>query len=245
MNEMPNLNARLQAAVRSEAVPPYLEARIKARIRATEGPRRWVVRLVPLVVAAAICVGAGIAYELGHLRLTVQSQQSYIASVSNRVATLMRVGLGDHIHCSVFRKYPKNPPTAEQFVEKLGPQYAGLIPIVRSQIPLDYRLNLAHQCRYNGRKFVHLSLMNDSHLLSLAITKKSDGESFDTEGILPALTQSGIPMYQAGVQRFQISAFETKDYLVYFISDLSKEKNTEMMLSMAPQVKAFLNRQEL
>jgi hypothetical protein len=63
--------------------------------------------------------------------------------------------------------------------------------------------------------------------------------------MLPALTQSGIPMYQAGVQRFQISAFETKEYLVYFISDLSKEKNTEMMLALAPQVKAFLNKQEL
>jgi hypothetical protein len=242
MNETPDWNARLQGAVRSEAVPPYLEARIKARIRASESPRRWILRLVPVAIAAALCAGAGIAYELGHLRFTVNSQQSYIASVSSHVATLMRVGLGDHIHCSVFRKYPKKPPTAEQFVEKMGPQYAGLIPIVRSQIPLDYRMMLAHQCRYNGRRFVHLSLMNDSHLLSLAITKKSDGESFDTEGMLPALTQSGIPMYQAGVQRFQISAFETKEYLVYFISDLSKEKNTEMMQAMAPQVKAFLDK---
>jgi hypothetical protein len=63
--------------------------------------------------------------------------------------------------------------------------------------------------------------------------------------MLPALTESGIPMYQAGVQRFQISAFETRDRLVYFISDLSKEKNTEMMLALAPQVKAFLRKQEL
>ena len=120
MNEMPDLNARLQAAVRSEAVPPYLEARIKARIRASESPRRWVVRLVPVIIATAICAGAGIAYELGHLRLTVQSQQSYIASVSNRVATLMRVGLGDHIHCSVFRKYPKNPPRLNSLWRRWG-----------------------------------------------------------------------------------------------------------------------------
>ena len=198
-----------------------------------------------MVIAVAVCIGAGITYQLGHLRLTVQSQQSYIASVSNRVATLMRVGLGDHIHCSVFRKYPKNPPTAEQFVEKMGPQYAGLIPIVRSHIPLDYRLVIAHQCRYNGRKFVHLSLMNDSHLLSLAITQKGGGESFDTEGMIPALTESGIPMYEAGVQRFQISAFETREHLIYFISDLSKEKNTEMMLALAPQVKDYISKHEL
>ena len=99
-----------------------------------------------------------ISYQLGHLRLTVRSQESYIASVSTHIATLMRVGLGDHIHCSVFRKYPKNPPTTEEFVEKMNPQYAGLIPIVRSQVPDNYRMMLAHQCRYHGRKFVHLSL---------------------------------------------------------------------------------------
>jgi hypothetical protein len=242
----PDFNTRLRQAVNSEPIPPYLESRIRAGIRASGRPRpRWVFRLAPIGVMAAVCLGLGIAYELGHLRMTVGSQESYIASVSNHVATLMRVGLGDHIHCSVFRKYPKTPPTAEEFVEKMGPQYSGLIPIVRGQIPTDYRMMLAHQCRYHGRRFIHLSLMNDSHLISLAITRKNSGESFAIEGMLPALSQSGIPMYQSDVQRFQISAFETRDYLVYFISDLSKDKNSEMMIALAPQVRDFLNKQEL
>jgi hypothetical protein len=42
-----------------------------------------------------------------------------------------------------------------------------------------------------------------------------------------------------------MTAFETRDYLVYFISDFSKEKNSDMMLALAPQVKAFLVRLEL
>lgn len=238
-------NDRLKSAVRNVEVPPFLEARIRNHIRTVKPSRRWLPRLVPVTIAAAVVFGVVTAYQLGHLRLTVRSQESYIASVSTHIATLMRVGLGDFIHCSVFRKYPKNPPTTEEFIEKMNPQYTGLIPIVRSQVPDSYRMMLAHECSYHRRKFVHLSLMNDSNMLSLVITRKSRGESFSTEDMLPALVHSGIPMYQSSVQRFQMTAFETGDYLVYFISDLPKQQNTDMMLALAPRVKTFLAKLEL
>jgi len=241
----PEVTERLRSAVGSVEVPPFLEARIRHRLRAEKPSRRWLPKFVSVSAAATAVLVMAISYQLGHLRLTVHSQESYIASVSNQVATLMRVGLGDHIHCSVFRKYPKNPPTTEEFVEKLNPQYAGLIPIVRNQVPSDYRMMLAHECRYHGRKFVHLSLMNNSNMLSLVITRKAEGESFNTEDMLPALVQSGIPMYQSGVQRFQMTAFETRDYLVYFISDLGRQQNTELMLALGPRVKDFLAKLEL
>lgn len=239
------VNERLRSAVQNVPVPPFLEARIRNHIRTVKPSWRWLPRLVPAIVAAAAVFAFVIVYQLGYLRLTVRSQESYIASVSTHIATLMRGGLGDHIHCSVFRKYPKNPPTTEEFVEKMNPQYAGLIPIVRSQVPDSYRMMLAHECRYHGRKFVHLSLMNESNMLSLVITRKAEGESFDTEDMLPALVQSGIPMYQTGVQRFQMTAFETRDYLVYFISDLGKQQNTDLMLALGPKVKDFLTKLEL
>jgi hypothetical protein len=235
---------RLKEAVHSVEVPPFLGARIRNQIRAEKLPRPWLPSIVT-ATAAAVLGGVLIAYQLGYLRLTVRAQESYISSVSANIAMLMRVGLGDHIHCSVFRKYPKNPPSTEEFVRKMNPQYAGLIPIVRGQVPASYRMTLAHECRYHGRRFVHLSLMDDSNMLSLVITLKTEGESFSAQDMVPALVQSGIPMYQTGVQRFQMTAFETRDYLVYFISDFSKEKNSDMMLALAPQVKAFLVRLEL
>jgi hypothetical protein len=237
-------NERLKSAVHSVEVPPFLEARIRNHIRTVRPSRRWLPRFVPVAIAAAAVFGVVTAYQLGHLRLTVRSQEAYISSVSN-IATLMRVGLGDFIHCSVFRKYPKNPPTTEEFIEKLTPQYAGLIPIVRNEVPDSYRMMLAHQCSYHRRKFVHLSLMNESNMLSLVITRKGEGESFKTEDMLPALVQAGIPMYQSSVQRLQMTAFETRDYLVYFISDLPKQQNTDMMLALAPDVKTFLAKLEL
>jgi len=230
--------------VHSIEVPPFLEARIRNHIRTVKPSRRWLPRLVPVTIAAATVFGLVMAYQLGHLRLTVRSQESYIGTVSTQIATLMRVGLGDFIHCSVFRKYPKNPPTTEEFIEKMTPHYAGLIPIVRSQVPDSYRMMLAHQCSYHRRKFVHLSLMSDTNMLSLVITRKADGESFSTEDMLPALVQAGIPMYQSSVQRFQMTAFETRDYLVYFISDLPKQQNTQLMLALGPKVKDFLVSEE-
>ena len=246
MNPASEPNRRLKAAVHSVEVPPYLEAKIRARLREPERQSWWsAMKLAPVAAVAAVCLGAGIAYQLGHLRLTTASQESYVVSVSNQIATLMRVGLGDHIHCSVFRKYPKNPPTTEEFAQKLGPDYAGLIPIVREQVPENYGMTLAHQCTYNKRKFVHLSFKNDSNMLSLLITRKGSGESFRTEDMLPALMQAGIPMYQAGAQRFQMTAFETRDYLVYFVSDLGKDGNTNLMVALGPKLNDYLRKLEL
>jgi len=241
MSGSQDLNTRLKQAVRSVEPPPFLEARILNHIRAQgAAPRKKWALLIPVAAAAIAVASLGISYELGHLRMTATSQESYIASVSTRVATLMRVGLGDHIHCSVFRKFPQNPPAAAEFVKTLGPKYAGLAPLVQDHVPGTYRLMMAHQCGYNGRRFVHLSLLGDDHLLSLVIARKAPGESFETEGLLPALVQSGIPIYQSGVQRFAINAFENGDHLVYFISDLPAQQNAEILQAMAPVVKQYL-----
>jgi hypothetical protein len=154
----------------------------------------------------------------------------------------MGAGLADHINCSVFRKYPKDAPPVAVLEQKLPAQFRELIPIVQSQVPSDYRLLISHQCRWNGRRFIHLSLENSSHVLSVVITVRKGGESFGAEGLLPALVQSDIPMYQSGVQRFAITAFETPGYLVYFVSDLPQAENTRIMQAMAPGMRSLLNK---
>ena len=240
-----DINARLKAAVDSVDVPPFLDARIRQQIRNAAFERRlrrwWTVSAVA-ATAVALTVGVGIAYQLGHLRLTVGAQESYIASISTHIATLMRVGLGDHLHCAVFRKFPSKAPAVEEMETKLGPEFKDLIPAVRQFVPEDYKLVLGHACRYQGRKFIHLSLKGDSRLLSLVITAKKDGESFQVEGILPELVQSGIPVYSSGAQRFQIAALESRDHLVYFISDLPGKQNVELMRAMAPALQQILEK---
>jgi hypothetical protein len=238
-----NYSDRLKQAVNSLEAPPFLESRIRNSIRLEEAKPAgsWKMRWAAIAVATAACVIAAV----GYIRFTAENQETYIARVSNQVATLMRVGLGDHIHCSIYRKQPKTPPQVAKFVEDLGPKYAGLIPVVRQNVPSKYTMMQAHQCSYHKRKFVHLSLAGDGNLMSIVIAHKQDGESFQTEGLMPSLVQSGIPLYQAGAQKFAINAFESRDHLVFFVSDLSKQRNAEMMLALAPSMREFLKTLEL
>jgi hypothetical protein len=237
--------SRLQRAVRSEELPPYLEARMRANLAKAPARSWWRAQWAGAAAAVVVVAGGVIAYQLGDLRLSVASQDSYISSVSQRVATIMRVGLKDHIHCAYFRKYPKNPPTMQTFVEKMGPQYAGLIPIVRDQVPGRFRLEIAHICGYKGRKYVHMVMRYRGELVSFIVTRKEAGESFQTEGLLPALIQSEIPYYQTSVQGFHVASFESKDHLVFLISGLSDGETMQQLAQMAPRVKQFLEKAEL
>lgn len=58
------------------------------------------------------------------------------------------------------------------------------------------------------------------------------------------LSQAGIPFYRSGVQRFEIASFETRDHLVYLVSDLPQQENMRMMLAVAPGVRSVLTHVE-
>lgn len=249
MSEMPNnksknneANARLKAAVNSVEMPPFLEARIRHQIQvAGSAPlqKRWGA-LVSAALATAALAGLIITYQLGYLRQTTGDQESFIVSVSSQVATLMRVGLGDHLHCAFFRVFPQQASAAEEMASDLGPAYKDLVPVVQRYVPAAYKLVSGHQCRFDGRQFVHLTMKHDAQVLSLVVALKNAGESFQIEGILPELVQSGIPVYSRGAERFQIAAIETSKHLVYFVSPLSGKQNTELLRAMAPALKKLL-----
>ena len=236
------LRAQLKSAVQGVPTPPYLEARVRARLREPRPATRWWVPATTAAAIAALAVSAITAYHFGYFRLTPESQESYIASVSSRVGTLMRVGLGDHLHCAVFRKYPRNPPPLAEMSAAIGPEFACVIPLVRDRVPGDLRLVLAHRCTYHDRHFVHLILRNDSRLLSTIFTRKSDGPAVTAGDLTPAWTEGGVPVYQSSIQRFQIASFQSRDYLVYIISDAPAQQNLEMMQAMAPSLHAFLSK---
>jgi hypothetical protein len=237
-----NDNERLRSAVRSVVAPPGLETRIRGQIRQPRSHPAWGRHFFPVAAALMMTVGGVVAYQLGHLRMTAASQDSYIASLSTRVARVMQVGLADHVHCAVFRKFPKTPPAVKEMAEKLGPEFEPLLPIVKERVPADLKIVLAHTCGYKGRRYVHLALHGDSRLVSLVIARKREGESFTKESLLPVLSESGIPMYQTGVQRFEITGFESKEHLVYVVSDLSEAENLQIATRLAPAVRDLLNK---
>ncbi len=243
------LKDRLKTSVRSVMAHPDLQRRIRDSVRAVATPatprHNWTRAAVAMAATLVICLGVTIAYQLGHLRLTASSQESYIATISQRVSNVMRIGLGDHVHCAVFRKQRKNPPSPEQMVNEMGPEYKDLIAVVKEQAPQGYQVVMAHQCRYHRRKFVHVTATYGSKLISLVIARRGDGESFEADKLVSQLTAAGIPMYQTSVQRFNIAGFETRDHLVYVVSDLGQRENLDVMTAFAPRVRDTLHKIEL
>jgi anti-sigma factor (TIGR02949 family) len=242
------LRDRLRSAVRGVAASDALRERIALDIRRTPAVRprsEWQRWGAAAAAAVLIVVASATAYQLGHLRFTASSQESYLGSISQQVVNVMRVGLGDHVHCAVFRKYPHEAPSLEKIAEDMGPKFLPLVQLVREHLSGDQKVMLAHQCKYHGRKFVHMVVSDGSHLSSLVIAERQPGESFDTSGLRPALEDSGLPIYQSNVQRFQIHGFQTGGHLVYLVSDMAKDANERMMAGIAPSVREFLTKLEL
>lgn len=233
---------RLQEAVQRTESPPELRARI--RIAIDEAPARKRFRWNGMPVAASalgLCVALAAVYQAGELRFTAEQQESYIASILPRVAPVFGVGLGDHVHCTVYRKFPKLRKPLGELVQNLEPRFHGLAQLVSNKMPDPYQVVLAHQCKYKGRKFVHVAMTDEEKIVSLIVAKKDGGEGFSASMLKPALEREGIPVYQAGVQRFQVAGFENREYLVYVVSDLDETRNREVLARLAPGVRDFIN----
>ena len=109
-----------------KSVPPELQVRIRERIRGsqsnswfTAGFGRWAVATAATLV---VCAGVWLNYSRETMPALADraGQNAYIRRVSATLDTVLKVGLGDHIHCSIFRKYPQNPPPVEEMEDKLG-----------------------------------------------------------------------------------------------------------------------------
>jgi hypothetical protein len=167
-------------------------------------------------------------------------QSAYIQRVSASLAAIFKIGLGDHIHCSVFRKYPQNPPSVAQMEESLGPVYKGLLPVVKAAVPPRYRMVLAHQCSYDRRKFVHFTFKDGNDMVSLVIARKEAGETL--AGLSVAGQASGIPVYRSAADRYEVAAFEADEYLAFVVSELKKGENLQVAVGLAPGVRHFLQK---
>jgi anti-sigma factor (TIGR02949 family) len=240
------LRKRLKTAVVSQPVPPDLQARIRERIRDRGARNFWRFEWVRWAAAAAFATmlvvsigfwGLGRSPALPPLG-NRPAQDAYIQKISQAISAMLSPGLRDHVHCAIFRKYPEHPPTLEQMAKSMGPAYGGLVQLVKANVPDQYRIVMAHQCSYKGRHFVHLTLREGAHLISLVIAKKQDGETL--QKLSPALRPSGIPVYESQAERFEVAGFETGQYLAFVVSDMSGGRNLQIAGSLAPAVHNFL-----
>jgi len=121
----------------------------------------------------------------------------------------------------------------------LGPDYAGLVSLVKERVPQDYTVMVGHRCDYKGRNFVHLILTSQKTILSVILTKK-DGETFDKSALATVLQGAGPPIYRTRMQDQEIVGFETRNYLAYVVSSLPQEDHFQLASGLAPSVRNFL-----
>jgi len=243
------LRNRLRAAASSDP-RPYLQTKVLASVRSEAAKQQhrghgWFRQLVAAGATVCLTILAGsVAYNLGYLRFSAESQERYVRAISAKVSSVMAVGLGDHVHCTVFGNHPKKDVRIEEVANELPPDYQGLLKEVADDIPPGYNVFTAHTCRYHKRPFYHIAMRKGDHLVSLVITRRQPGEDFNAADVVASLNTSGIPVHSAGVQRYSISAFETKGHLAYFVSDLAAGDNGNLMLSLGPMVSSYLKHLE-
>ena len=167
-------------------------------------------------------------------------QSTFIDTLAGQVVDIMRVGLGDHLHCAYFRKFPNVPPTAEELVAKIAPQYAPLLPAIREQGPAGHQILLAHQCVFQDRSFIHVVLEDHGKLLSLVITGRQPGESFGEGSVGSVGNSAGATICQAAAKQFAIAGFEAGDYLAFVVFDHSGQDNLQWATNLAAPVRRIL-----
>ncbi len=232
MSEPNEMKSRLKRAADSEAVPPHLAARVRAAVHEAHTPRvrqRWFWPALAMATATVL---------LATFLVMRRQENAYIAGFN--LPSILRVGFGDHMHCTMLRKQRTSPKALEEMKAEVGPAYAGLIPAVVAHVPANYQVLDAHKCHFQGREFIHLVMANGERYLSVVVARQQAGETFAAQNLVPALAQSGIRFYQQGTGRFEVAGFESGQHLVYVVSDLPGEQNRQLMMAMAGDLRAAL-----
>ncbi len=216
------VRSHLKAAVQATSLPADLGSRILRTVRSRRPPA---LERYMLVAAAVLLVCAGSLFVWGR---GPGQERALLRQASVRMAAVLNVGLRDHLHCAVFRRYSKRPEDVGHMNAQLGPQYAGLVPLVKAHLRVGYQILQGHRCTAGGREYIHLILAGDGKLASVIVTRKRLGESFN----------GGVS--QSGVDRYQVVGFDTPEYLVYVVSDLPAQQNLQMAASLAPSLREYL-----
>src|SRR5262249_34869615 len=127
----------LRRAVRSETASPNLRQSIEARIRRSESwfPVLRVSRGWALAAAAGVLVFFGgvfvMRWHADRLYDNQQAQDAYIRAVDAQLPRIATVGLSDHLHCAVFRRFPQEYPRDPIAAQQLGPEFVHLVALVK------------------------------------------------------------------------------------------------------------------
>jgi len=239
----------LKGAVLRDNAPSALRERIQRDIRKTEAPwwspRTRFVEWALVAAAAAVLFAGGwsVLHSSNSGRPKPPSSEATLLRPEIPNAAILNIGLSDHINCAVVHGQQDRRLTPEQMSERLGADYAGLVQVVKEKAP-GFEIVVAHKCNLETREFAHLILRNHERVCSLVITKKN-GESFATDQAAAideaaAEQDPSAATYRARTRDYEVTGFETRDFLGFVVSNLSASENRMLASNLAPAVRSFL-----
>ena len=229
---------RLREALRRVAAkrlpPEDLRAAVHQRLMKARPGLSWAFGAPAWTLALATLALVVIAGAVRH-------QWSRFQRGRETVARVLALGVSDHSLCAIKgHNYPEvaNPP--ELLRQKLGPQYAGLLPVVEKRLP-GFQVLEAHICSVPGspRKYVHFIARGQGTILSVILTKR-EGESLPAGRFLVTRAPGGIKLYGGQLEGFSVAGFEAQDYFGFVVSDLGQNETVQLAASLAPAVRNAL-----
>jgi hypothetical protein len=241
----------VQDAVSREQAPPELVAALRSRIHKEQrsffssDTARWMMAAAAVVLLAI--GGFSTLRWSGTLRF---ASEDVVNNVSSRVQEILRVGLIDHVHCTILFKQWKRLLSFDEMKAKtgrsaLGPEFIDLVPVVQAKLGKNYKLIQGHRCSANRRQYVHFIVQGQGDiLLSVVITQKQD-ESFSQADAVAVMKASGIPVYSGHQGQLETAGFETDRYLGYIVSNLDRKENLRIARALVPAVHDHLRKLNL
>jgi anti-sigma factor RsiW len=157
------------------------------------------------------------------------------------VASILKLGVSDHIVCAIRdHNYPEvaNPP--DQIRNKLGVRYAGLLQVVQERLP-GFEVLEGHICSIPGsnRKYIHFITRGRGTILSVVLTERN-GASLPKGHLLASFESTGLSIYEGHLSGMEIAGFESAQYFVFVVSDLSQNQVLQVARDLAPALNETL-----
>jgi hypothetical protein len=249
LEERARIKKAVKRAVLQEQPPSALLSNIQHSIQKKDRSvfalrqARWgaaVAALLAVVAAGFFIVRNGV------LKNPQVKGASVLETVSNEAREILKIGLADHVHCTLELGKWKELLSFQHMKEAtgrtaLGPQFIGLVPLMTEKLGPRFQLIQGHRCWINGRDYVHLIATGENNsILSLVITEKTKSETFARAGTRAAVEASGVSIYQDNQEHLEIGGFETNRFLAFVVSNLDRESNMKAASNVAPSVYQFL-----
>ena len=222
----------LQRAAARQMPPEYLREAIHQRLRSAQPGSLGRFHAITWALA------------LASLALMVMVGQQWLRFRRGRqlVSSVLALGASDHLHCAIKgHNYPEVAHSSDRLRQKLGPEYAGLLPVVEARLS-RFQLLEAHICSVPGspRKYVHFIARGGGTILSVILTKR-EGESLPAGRFLAARAPGGADLYKARLEAMSVAGFETNEYFGFVVSDLGQDEMVQLAAVLAPALRKTLD----